>query len=166
MGFGAYLFARSVQRAVWRHFRTKARIAELDARAVAAKAKFDHEVTPRQQRALALENQHVVQTKEHNRAYRFARDAMLDVLDAGIVADTYGLQQMRTAMAKIAPVKQTFGERYYAELRDLLDRVECLPVQPPNAAYVKNSSMTGSVLLFVVLALGALLMFYGSVVLR
>ena len=79
----SYFIARSIQRYIQQRQRDKARIARAAQRVAEAKARYDHEVTPRQQRAFAVLDQHAAQTKEHARVYRFARDAMLDTLDVG-----------------------------------------------------------------------------------
>ena len=67
---------------------------------------------------------------------------MLDILDVGVV-DDIGLRHMQDAMAMTEPIKQAFGEQYYVELRDLLDRVEKLPVK---IQYIHPSNPTGVVL--------------------
>ena len=156
----SYFIARSIQRYIQQRQRDKARIARAAQRAAEAKARYDHEVTPRQQRAFAVINQHAAQTKEHARVYRFARDAMLDTLDAGKVR-SYPLQRMQQSLARTEPVKQAFGEHYYAELRELLDRVEKLPVTPQ---YIHAGNATDIGLWVIVSIIGLLVI--GGLVLQ
>ena len=65
-----------------------------------------------------------------DRAWRLSRDALLMTLRDGFT-DGDGLRAMQRGMKAMAPHQRAFGVRRYAELRELLDRVEKLPVREP-----------------------------------
>ena len=74
-------------------------------------------VTPRQRELL-------------DNAYQLSRDAMLMTLREGFTEGP-SLRAVQRGMLAMAPHQQAFGAARYAELRELLDRVERLPVREP-----------------------------------
>src|SRR4051794_8517653 len=69
-------------------------------------------------------------TRQMDRAYRDAREAMVDVIEDGTV-DAGSLQAMRDGLRAMAPHKQAFGAARFAELQGLLKQVEHLPIREP-----------------------------------
>ena len=85
-------------------------------------ARLAAQYTPRERRAAQ-------QAFEDDRAYRFTRDAMLDVLEVGIVENPHELQNIQGALDQLSYRKEAFGIERFEELEELVARVRQLPVR-------------------------------------
>jgi hypothetical protein len=62
-------------------------------------------------------------------AYHSTRNALRDVLDAGVLNDPRGLQQVRAGLDQISHHKEAFGIERYEELEGLMAQVQQLPIR-------------------------------------